>query len=160
MRVVRDHIVLAKIDHGPSYRRYNALQRQGSLKIDFREIFGVIRFSTFATVSARKRHSEWVDLGYSITLSARASSIGGTIVSTADHEVQDPPSKEHQSTDEAHGYKHCDNLHPHFPNRRAVKRREYRSQTFGKAGSLLRYQHKCSRGRRLYYSRVGYCRFR
>ena len=26
--------------------------------------------------SARKRHSEWVDLGYSITSSARASSIG------------------------------------------------------------------------------------
>jgi hypothetical protein len=40
------HIGLAKIDHGPSYRRYNALQRQGSLKINFREIFGVIRFST------------------------------------------------------------------------------------------------------------------
>jgi hypothetical protein len=48
---VRDHIALAKIDHGPSYRRYNALQRQGSLKMNFREIFGGIRFSTFATVS-------------------------------------------------------------------------------------------------------------
>jgi hypothetical protein len=49
---VRDHIVLAKIDRGPSYRRYNALQRQGSLKMNFCEIFGVIRISTFATVSA------------------------------------------------------------------------------------------------------------
>jgi hypothetical protein len=49
---VRDHIVLTKIGHGPSYRRYSALQRQGSLKINFREIFGVVLFSTFATVSA------------------------------------------------------------------------------------------------------------
>jgi len=55
-RDVRDHIVLTKIDHGPSYRRYSALQRQGRLKINFREIFGVVLFSTFATVSARSGH--------------------------------------------------------------------------------------------------------
>jgi hypothetical protein len=48
---VRDHIVSPKNDHGPSYRLYRALQRWGRLKIDFREIFGVVRFSTFATVS-------------------------------------------------------------------------------------------------------------
>src|SRR5258708_37185491 len=30
-------------------------------------------------LGARKRHSEWVDLGYSITSSARASSICGTL---------------------------------------------------------------------------------
>src|SRR5260370_9088762 len=53
---VRDHFVLAKIDHGPSQQRYNALQRQGSLEINFREIFGVVRFSTFATLSAKRRH--------------------------------------------------------------------------------------------------------
>jgi hypothetical protein len=50
---VRDHIDSPKIDHGLLYRRCRALQRQRYLKIDFREIFGVARFSTFATVSAR-----------------------------------------------------------------------------------------------------------
>jgi len=51
---VRDHIVSHKIDHGPSHRRYSALQRQRRLKINFREIFGIVRFSTF---SARSGHS-------------------------------------------------------------------------------------------------------
>jgi hypothetical protein len=41
---VRDHIVLAKIDHRPSYRRYSALQRRESPKINFREIFEVVRY--------------------------------------------------------------------------------------------------------------------
>ena len=50
---VRDHIASHKNDHGPSYRRYRALQRQRRLKINFCEIFGVVRFSTFATLSAR-----------------------------------------------------------------------------------------------------------
>jgi hypothetical protein len=48
---VRDHIVSPKNDHGPLYRPYRALQRQRRQKINFREIFGVARFSTFATVS-------------------------------------------------------------------------------------------------------------
>jgi hypothetical protein len=48
---VRDHIVLAKIDHGPSYPRQRLLQRWTRRKIIFREILGVVRFSTFATVS-------------------------------------------------------------------------------------------------------------
>jgi hypothetical protein len=52
---VRDHIILAKIDYEPSCQRYSALQRRGGLKINFREIFGVDRFSTFATVSAISR---------------------------------------------------------------------------------------------------------
>jgi hypothetical protein len=52
----RDRIVTPKIDHGSSERRYRALQWQRSLRINFREIFGVIRFSTFATVSARNGH--------------------------------------------------------------------------------------------------------
>jgi hypothetical protein len=55
---VRDHIVSPKNDHGPSYRLYRALQRWGRLKIDFREIFGVVRFSTFATVPLNSRHSK------------------------------------------------------------------------------------------------------
>ena len=49
---VRDHIASHKNDHGPSYRRYRALQRSRRLKISFRKIFGIVRFSTFATVSA------------------------------------------------------------------------------------------------------------
>jgi hypothetical protein len=48
-----DHIVSHKNDHGRLYRAYRALQRWRRLKIDFCEIFGVVRFSTFATVSAQ-----------------------------------------------------------------------------------------------------------
>jgi hypothetical protein len=51
-----DHVVSHKMDHGPSYRRCGALQRQRRLKINFREIFGVVRFSTFSTLSARSGH--------------------------------------------------------------------------------------------------------
>jgi hypothetical protein len=53
---VRVLIVSYENDHGPSHRRYRALQRSSCLKICFREIFGVVRFSTFATISARNRH--------------------------------------------------------------------------------------------------------
>jgi hypothetical protein len=52
-RDVRDLIVSEKNDHGPSYWRYGALQRWSCLKYYFREILGVVRFSTFATKSAR-----------------------------------------------------------------------------------------------------------
>ena len=45
---VRDRIVSHKNDHGSSYRRYRALQRSRRLRINPREIFGVVRFSTFA----------------------------------------------------------------------------------------------------------------
>ncbi len=55
-RDVRDHIVSQKNDHGPSYWRYGTLQRYSHPKINFREIFGVVRFSTFATKSATSRH--------------------------------------------------------------------------------------------------------
>jgi hypothetical protein len=54
---VRDLIVSHKNDHGPSHRRYRALQRKRCLKIRFREIFGVVRFSTFATISAHFGHA-------------------------------------------------------------------------------------------------------
>jgi len=50
---VRDHIVSPKNDHGPLYRPYRALKRQRRQKINFREIFGIVRFSTFSTLSAR-----------------------------------------------------------------------------------------------------------
>jgi hypothetical protein len=52
---VRDLIVSHKTDHGPAHRRYRALQRWSCLKICFREIFGIVRFSTFATISVAER---------------------------------------------------------------------------------------------------------
>ena len=42
-------ILLAMYFHGASYRRYGVLPRRSWLKINFCEIFGVVRFSTFAT---------------------------------------------------------------------------------------------------------------
>jgi hypothetical protein len=53
---VRDHIVSHKNDHGASYRRYAAFQWRSRLKIGFCEIFGIAQFSTFATLSANRRH--------------------------------------------------------------------------------------------------------
>ena len=47
---VRDHIVSSKIDHVPPQWRWQAMQQQRCLEIDFREIFWVVRFSTFATL--------------------------------------------------------------------------------------------------------------
>ena len=49
MRFVRNDV---KNDHGLSYWRYAASQRRTCPKINFCEIFGVFRFSTFSTVSA------------------------------------------------------------------------------------------------------------
>jgi hypothetical protein len=48
---VRDHIASRKNDHGVLYRRYRALQWRSRQKIRFGEIFGVVQFSTFSTVS-------------------------------------------------------------------------------------------------------------
>jgi hypothetical protein len=56
-RDVRDHIAYQKNGHGASCQRYRALQRRSRLKINFCEIFGVVRFSTFATLSVVKRTS-------------------------------------------------------------------------------------------------------
>ena len=56
-RDVRDLIVSQKNDHGPSYWRYGALQRWSCLKYYFREIFGVVRFSTFANKICQNRTS-------------------------------------------------------------------------------------------------------
>jgi hypothetical protein len=55
-RDVRDLIAHQKNGHRASYRRHRVLQRRSRLKFDFREIFGVVRFSTFATLSAMNRH--------------------------------------------------------------------------------------------------------
>ena len=52
---VRDHIVLHKNDQGASYGRYAVLQWWSRLKISFCEIFGVVQFSTFATLSEPER---------------------------------------------------------------------------------------------------------
>ena len=53
---MRDHIVSHKND-GASYRCYGVLPWWSRLKINFCEIFGVVRFSTFATLSARTGRS-------------------------------------------------------------------------------------------------------
>ena len=76
---VRDLIVSHKTGHGPAHRRYGALQQWRCLKICFREIFGIVQFSTFATISAKRRHR----LAYSITSSASPSSVGGTSMPSA-----------------------------------------------------------------------------
>ena len=47
---MRDLIVSDKNDHGASYERYGVLQWWSRLKISFCEIFGVVQFSTFATI--------------------------------------------------------------------------------------------------------------
>jgi hypothetical protein len=52
---MRDHIVSHKNDHGASYERYGVLQWWSRLKISFCKIFGIVRFSTFATLSALKQ---------------------------------------------------------------------------------------------------------
>jgi hypothetical protein len=49
---VRDLIAHQKNGHGASYRHHKGLQRRSRLKFDFRGIFGLVRFSTFATLSA------------------------------------------------------------------------------------------------------------
>jgi hypothetical protein len=54
---MRDHIVSRRNDHGASYRSYGVLQWQSRLKINVCEIFGVVRFSTFATISALSGHA-------------------------------------------------------------------------------------------------------
>jgi len=54
---MRDHIVSHKNDHGALYERYGVLQWWSRLKISFCEIFGVVQFSTFATLSPRKQTS-------------------------------------------------------------------------------------------------------
>ena len=54
-RDVRDLIARQKNDHGASYWRHRVLRRRSCLKFDFREIFGVLQFSTFATKSPQQR---------------------------------------------------------------------------------------------------------
>jgi hypothetical protein len=54
---MRDQIVSCKNDHGASYRRYGVLQWWSRQKIKVCEIFGVVRFSTFATISANSRRA-------------------------------------------------------------------------------------------------------
>jgi hypothetical protein len=50
---MRDHIVSHKNDHGASYGRYAVLQWWSRLKISFCEIFGIVQFSTFSTLSVK-----------------------------------------------------------------------------------------------------------
>jgi hypothetical protein len=57
---MRDHIVSCKSDYGASCRRYGVLQWWSQLKINVCEIFGLVRFSTFATISAQNGHADAV----------------------------------------------------------------------------------------------------
>src|SRR6476620_3918071 len=77
---MRDHILSCQNDHRPSYRRRRALRQQERLRIDSREILRVVRFSTFATISARNglMHRSKQHL-YSITASARPSKLKGIL---------------------------------------------------------------------------------
>jgi hypothetical protein len=59
-RDVKDHIASQKNDHGASYPRYRALQRRNRPNINVCEISGVVRFSTFATLSGTKQ--TWSDV--------------------------------------------------------------------------------------------------
>jgi hypothetical protein len=47
----RDYITSPKNDHGASYRHYGASALRNRPKTDICEIFGVVRFSTFSTLS-------------------------------------------------------------------------------------------------------------
>jgi hypothetical protein len=49
----RDYITSPKNDHGASYRHYRASALRNRPKTDICEIFGVVRFSTFSTLSTR-----------------------------------------------------------------------------------------------------------
>jgi hypothetical protein len=68
---MRDHIVSHKSDHGALYRCYGVWQWRSRLKINFCEIFGVVRFSTFATISAQSGYSRRVVSGSSVNVIAK-----------------------------------------------------------------------------------------
>ena len=52
---VRDHVASQQNDHGASYRGCEASQSWSRSKIEFCEIFEVVRSSTFSTVSTHQR---------------------------------------------------------------------------------------------------------
>jgi hypothetical protein len=54
---MRDHIISHKKDHRASQGLYAVLQWWIWLKISFCEIFGVVQFSTFATILGAKHTS-------------------------------------------------------------------------------------------------------
>src|SRR5258706_14040721 len=70
-RDVRDHIVSCQNDHRPSYWRPRALRQQERLRIDLREIFGLLRFSTFATISATSGRPRLCQKTFLISLTLR-----------------------------------------------------------------------------------------
>ena len=66
------YIVLHKNHHGASHRLYGVLQWRSRPKIDFCEVLGSGRYSTFATKYAKRRH-------HSMTSVACARSVFGTV---------------------------------------------------------------------------------
>ncbi|SRR6266404_8343737 len=65
---MRDHIVSYQNDLRPSYWRRRALGQQARLRIDFSEILRVVRFSTFATISANNGQNDRTALLVSISI--------------------------------------------------------------------------------------------
>src|ERR1700733_14269887 len=59
-RDVRDLIAHQKNGRGAWYRRHRVLQRRSRQNFDFREIFRVVRFWAFATLSSKGRTSKFV----------------------------------------------------------------------------------------------------
>ena len=58
---MRDHIFSHENDHRlPVSALSSVAAVEESLRISFREIFGLVRFSTFATVTGRNGHTEAV----------------------------------------------------------------------------------------------------
>jgi len=64
---LRTHIDSYKNDHRLSYWLQSTLPLQQCRKNDFREIFGVFRFSTFSTASTHRRHIKTPEKTCSVT---------------------------------------------------------------------------------------------
>src|SRR5262249_39506613 len=84
---VRDHVESQEGDHGASYVSDRGFQEGRQTNTVFREISRAAQYSTFSTASTISRnHCSAVILalrGYSITSSARPSSVIGTVIPSA-----------------------------------------------------------------------------
>ena len=84
---VRDHIDSSKSTR-TSVVALKATQQQRSLKINFRETFRVVRFSTFATISAISDHSSAQNTsGLSATIKRALNIIEDGAEATGHHQI-------------------------------------------------------------------------
>src|SRR5258706_10247360 len=89
---MRDHIVSYQNDHRPSYWRRRALRQQARLRIDFSEILRVVRFSTFATISAHNGHGRMSELSPECALKRTfANALGGGGITSPRSGAARPP---------------------------------------------------------------------